>query len=492
MLIMTDASVMATLTSPITESFSSFHLLTWFINAYTVTSALVQPLSGKLSDIYGRRNCLLWANFAFLVGNALCGIATEPWHFIFGRAVAGLGGGCLHSVSTFLASDIIPLRSRGFWQGVSIVAFGVGFGIGGTLGGFITNAYGWRWVFLAQPLPILLSMILVFCLVPKYTTARTETPSVKRIDFLGSITLTMAILCLMFGAISGGNTLPWSSPMVYVPLALSPVLVAIFCQVEIKVAKEPMIPVQLLANRTILGACLTNLLNSIANTTMMYYVPMDLEVRDYSAARAGIRLLPYAIGAFVGSVGAGALMNITGRYWRILFVSQIAMLAASTVFLVIPTDSSTDYVSFIVLLVIGLGMGGSLITTLLALISAADHKHQAVLTSVSYAFRTTGNVLGTTAAGAIFQNVLDQQLWSRFGDKRDAGPLIPAVRRRKIDIDDLPRGWKEGVLQSYAKAFLMVFIFVVAVYVAASITASIIRENRLHKTLKRSEEPIES
>ena len=145
-----DGTIIATLTAPISASFNSLSLLSWLASSYFIANAAFQPLSGRLTDIFSRRTGLIFSNVFFAAGNLICGLATSESVMILGRVVAGIGGGGLGVISTFVASDLIPLRRRGVWQGFANVCFGVGASVGGFLGGWINDTWGWRNAFLIQ------------------------------------------------------------------------------------------------------------------------------------------------------------------------------------------------------------------------------------------------------------------------------------------------------------------------------------------------------
>ena len=88
-----DTTIIATISAPITTTFHSFALFSWLASAYLIANAALQPLSGKLTDIFGRRNGLIWANVFFGAGTLICGLAQEEWVILLGRIVAGMGGG---------------------------------------------------------------------------------------------------------------------------------------------------------------------------------------------------------------------------------------------------------------------------------------------------------------------------------------------------------------------------------------------------------------
>jgi len=119
-----DSSIMATLSGPIASEFQSLSLLSWLATAYLIANATFQPLSGRLTDIIGRGPGLVFSNVMFALGNLLCGIAKGKWGMIVGRVIGGVGGGGLMSISTFLASDLVPLNRRGVVQGVGNIAYG--------------------------------------------------------------------------------------------------------------------------------------------------------------------------------------------------------------------------------------------------------------------------------------------------------------------------------------------------------------------------------
>jgi MFS family permease len=123
-------------------------IISWLESAYLIALTLVQPLSGKLTDIYGRRAGLLFCAMVFAVDNALCGLARVKSVLILGRVVAGAGAGGLNVIGTFVGNDLIPLQARGTWQGFGNIVYTAGIGLGGVVGGSISNFGGWRWAFL--------------------------------------------------------------------------------------------------------------------------------------------------------------------------------------------------------------------------------------------------------------------------------------------------------------------------------------------------------
>lgn len=130
-----DSTLVATLSGPISASFNSGRSFAWIASGYVIANAAIQPLSGKLTDIYGRRAGLVFAVTFFASGTLMCGLASSDRAMIAGRVIAGIGGGCTNTISSFVASDLVPLRRRGVWQGFANIVYGTGMSLGGVYGG---------------------------------------------------------------------------------------------------------------------------------------------------------------------------------------------------------------------------------------------------------------------------------------------------------------------------------------------------------------------
>jgi MFS family permease len=479
-----DSTIIATLVTPISTAFSSFSALSWLASAYLIANAACQPLSGRLTDIFSRRSGLLFSNVFFGIGTLICGLSTSAGMIIAGRVIAGMGGGGLGAISTFVASDLIPLRRRGLWQGIGNICWGLGSGIGGLFGGWVNDVWGWRWAFLIQVPFIFISALLVFFKV-NVPVKKTETPSIKRVDFQGALTLVSALVLLLFGLNAGGNTVPWTHPLVLTTLPLSALLFGAFVYVEEKFASEPIIPVRLLLDRTVASACLTNWFNTMATFSLIFYGPLYFQVvMDLSPAESGARLIPQSLGTAVGSLGSGLIMRSTGKYyWLNVAIEALFMLACGTICTLSLTTPAL--LPFIYLALSGICYGGMLTVNLSALIAAVDHAHQAVVTSASYTFRSTGATIGITVASAIFQNVLKLQLWARLGDREGAAKVIARIRGNVEEVKLLPDDWRGPILESYMTALRSVFFFCLGLSMLGFAIGLVMREHKLHGNLSR-------
>ena len=481
-----DATIIATLAAPISTSFNSLSLLSWLASAYLVANAACQPLSGRLTDIFSRRTGLVFSNIFFAAGNLLCGLANSEWSMIAGRVIAGVGGGGLMAIATFVASDLVPLRKRGLIQGVGNVCFGTGAGVGGIFGGWVNDVWGWRVAFLAQVPLVVVSGFLVWWLVdvpPK----KSEKSKLSRVDFLGSFALVVTLVLLLLGLNSGGNVVPWTHPLVLVSLPLSFLALLAFIYIEACIASEPVIPVRLLLNRTVAAACMCNWFCTMATFMILFYIPIFFQVKGLSTAAAGTRLIPHSIGASVGSLSSGIIMNRTGRY-RLLSSFNLTAFCLGVGLLCTLNMATTSWTAFIFIFLIGSGYGGMLTVTLLAVIAAVDHSHQAVITSATYAFRSTGSTIGITIASAVYQNILISSLHARFDGRPGAGQEIGRIRDSLEELRHLPSGWKEGVFECFEGAFKAVFLTALGIAVLGWLCGAFMGEHTLHENLERRAE----
>ncbi|KAH0829722.1 hypothetical protein AYO21_10627 [Fonsecaea monophora] len=481
-----DSSMMATLTTPVANEFHTFSLLSWVASSYLIATAAVQPLTGRLTEIFGRKDGVLYCIVFFGLGNLICGIANNTWTLIAGRVVAGAGGGGLFAIQTMVVTDLVPLRKRGVWQGIGNIVFGGGSCLGGVFGGWINQTLGWRPAFLIQVPFVVVSAFVVAIYVQLPSPPHSDKNKLARVDFLGAITLVGSLVLLLFGLNSGGNLVPWNHPLVLTTLPLSAVLLIAFLVIEEKWAAEPLILVRLFLNRTVTAACVSNWFEMMSLYGMFFYMPIYLRLRGLNSSQQGSELISQGTGLLVGSLVAGFAVKRTGRYFYLNWMF-IGFYVGASVLLCMLDMAFPLWVAPVCLAMFGFGYGGMFVISLLALIAAIDHSEQAIATSASYIFRSTGSTIGVTITSAVFQNVLKASLWSRFGNEPDAATIIGRIRN-DLDLDLVPRSWRHGVEESYMGALRSVWFTILALTVLASLTSLAMKEYKLYNTISRREE----
>ena len=246
----------------------------WIATAYFLTLTSFQPLYGKLSDIFGRKQCLLFAYIIFGLGCLFCGLAQNMTQLIIARAVAGVGGGGMTTVVSILLSDVVSLRERGTWQGYVNIIYASGAAAGAPLGGILSDTIGWQWAFLAQTPLCAVAFIAVSLMLnlPAIDESHWK-EKFRRIDFLGAVTLLSAVVCLVFGVDRGGN-MSWTDKLTLATLVASVFLFILFSIVEVYFAPEPFTPGRIIFERTLFAAYLCNFFSFAGHMAALFFVQL--------------------------------------------------------------------------------------------------------------------------------------------------------------------------------------------------------------------------
>ncbi|KAM0253576.1 hypothetical protein ACHAQJ_007248 [Trichoderma viride] len=440
----------------------------WIATAYFLTLTSFQPLYGKLSDIFGRKECLLFAYAVFGLGCLGCGLAQSMTQLCVARAIAGIGGGGMSAVVTILFTDIIPLQERGVWQGYINMIYVAGTSTGGPLGGFFADSLGWRWSFSIQAPLCLVAWLLVYFFLDIEPPSKDHWVSkVRQIDFLGAFTLVLAVVSLLVGLDSGPN-LGWSHRITIVALSLTPVLFTLFLFVEMKVAKHPFAPGHLILSRGLLPGYLINMFAMACQMSVFFFMPLYFQaVKGLSATASGALLAPASIGGVMGSLTGGWVIKRTGKfYWPT--VIGYALLSFSMIPLILSVWYGWLFGSDAGFVLSTVGNGVGITTILIALLANAAVEDSAVVIACSYLFRSLGSSIGVGISSAVLQQVLRTQLASRIGD--DAGQIEDKVRQSLDFIKELPPLVAQQVRSSYqiatVGAFVPSFFFGLACFTA--------------------------
>ncbi|CAK9441294.1 uncharacterized protein LODBEIA_P51630 [Lodderomyces beijingensis] len=490
-----DATVVTTLLSLIASELHAVQNISWIATAYLLSSAAFQPIFGKISDIFGRRALLLGCSLLFGIGCMIC-VTDSLWWLVFGRFVTGIGGSGLTSIGTMTMSDLIPLRDRGLYQGLANIFFGLGSASGGIVGGLVADTLGWKWVFALQvPLALIVGLAIFFNLkLPAGSPGlgmhgEDIRQKLKRVDFLGSFCLISSLMLFLTAASMGGREIAYSSNSFLGLILSSFVLISAFVYVEAYVSAEPIIPIELLGNRTVLASSLTNWFYTMAVFTTLFYIPIYFtSVMSLTASQNGLRLVPNFLGVSCGSVGAGYYMKRTGKYYKLAVFSGILSILG-VVKITLLTPQTPVWQQFILLIPSGLGYAAILTVTLLALIAAAPMKFQACTTSIQYTFRSTGSTLGVSIASAIFSNIVLQQLTRNVNavvsDPKKAAKIIAKALDSTSYVNDAPEYVKGAIRSSYDAGCKGAFYFALLTIILGFVSSLFMREHKLHTSINR-------
>lgn len=400
-----DNTVLATLTSTISSRFAAANQGAWLGTAYLLSSCCFTPIYGRLADIFGRRAAHMVATFWFILGTALCTIAPSMHTLIAARFIAGIGGGGVQSMAVIILTDLVDLRYRGLFQGYANIVFGLGSGLGGPVGGWVSDTFGWRAAFGMQVPLLLVGAVLTFgCLTgdlggveaarvkaasasASVSTSPSSSDStaaasaswkgkLKQIDYLGSATLVLAVASLILGLslktsslTSSGSEYFWTDPHILGLLLASLLFTLAFLYVEARIAPAPVLPFSLLRRRTPASVAASLAIVAASQFSLMYNVPLFFTaVKLDSASVAGAHLLPYSVLVGVGSLSVGYIIRRTGRYWWTCVGSGIVVLVSAAALCFWGKDSP-EWFTWIAQAPSGFGYAGVLTGTLVALMT---------------------------------------------------------------------------------------------------------------------------
>lgn len=272
-----DMTIIAPALPSIASSFNSLSQVTWVATSYFVTENTFQPTFGKFSDIFGRKVVLFAALFIFTAGSIICGASQSLLMLISGRALQGLGGGGLHSLTYIIIADLVPLEIRGKYQAIFGSVYIFSSIIGPLLGGWLTDAINWRWNFWINiPLGAIVLIIFAFTLrLP--TPAGSIKSKLKKVDVIGTVLLVGSVLCLLLCVEWAMKEFPWSNIAVWGLFILAVLLAACFIMTELRV-KEPLMPMRLYRNRNIWLSSLLAFFAGIPLYGLIIYIPNYYQV----------------------------------------------------------------------------------------------------------------------------------------------------------------------------------------------------------------------
>ncbi|HNQ06881.1 MAG TPA: MDR family MFS transporter, partial [Tetrasphaera sp.] len=397
----------------------------WVATAAMLVSAIVVPIVGKFSDLYGRRGFYLAGLAVFMIGSLVCGLAPNFWTLVAGRAIQGLGMGTVMPLAQTIIGDIIPPRHRGKYQGVMGAVFGVTSVAGPLAGGWITDNLGWRWLFWTSiPFGIAAtSVVFRFLHLPHQRRD-------ARVDVAGIATLTPGLVAVLLATSWGGTTYAWSSSVILGLYAAGALLLAAFVYAESRAA-EPILPLRLFRNSIVALANIAAFGVAMVMFGAIIYIPVFAQgVVGVNATNSGLILLPLMLGLIVCGILAGQLITRTGRYKEIM-LAGVALMAAGVWLLTRLTHTATSGELTTAMIVLGVGLGLCLQQYTLLVQNASARGDLGVATASTQFFRNVGSTVGI----AIFGTVMTTGLQAAILDHLPASAAAkPAASGQQIGV----------------------------------------------------------
>src|SRR3984957_15282978 len=415
-------TIVATALPTIGRAFDDFENLSWVVIAYLLTSTVVAPLCGKLSDIYGRG----------------------------GMMVGGLGGVGMAPLTQSFIADAVPPRERGYYQAYTGSVWIVAGAAGPVLGGVIAEHLHWSVIFWLN-VPLALAAALLsnrqLKLVPVHERAH-------KIDLTGAALMMAAAVALLLALTWGGTRYPWLSQQIAGLIIAAAVISAAFIWWVLR-APEPFLPLAVLNNPVMRAGCLTTACTQGVSIGLTIFVPLYYEmVHGLSASDSGLALIPIVMMTTPGSYLSGRAMLYMDRYkWAPIVMLSIA--AAAVALLVVHPLMPVWTVALITGLV-GIGTGSSYPTVTVSIQNAVAHQQIGVAMGAMNFFRALASAFVVAVMGAIM--LADLGASPQRGGAASSAFIASAA---SASLDDLARAFSH----IFAVAVIFLIIGIVALMI---------------------------
>jgi EmrB/QacA subfamily drug resistance transporter len=371
--------------------------LVWVVNAYMLTYGGFLLLGGRLGDLYGHRRLFLAGIVLFTLASLACGLSSTQESLVTARAVQGLGGAVVSAVAMALIMNLFTepaerAKAMGFF---GFVMAGGG-SVGVLLGGLLTGALNWHWIFLVN-LPIGVA-VYALCLV--LIPGGRGPAGTERLDIGGAVTVTVSLMLAVY-AIVNGNEAGWTSAQTVGLLAAAAVLFGLFLYIEARV-RAPLMPLGLFALRNVATANVVGMLWSAAMFAWFFISALYMQlVLDYSPMQIGLAFLPSNLIMAAFSLGLSARMVMRFGI-RAPLAAGLALAALGlALFAISPVDGG--FVAHVLpgMLLLGLGAGMALNPLLLAAMSEVNQSESGLASGVVNTSFMMGGALGLAVLASL-------------------------------------------------------------------------------------------
>ena len=403
-----DQTIVGTALPRIVAELNGLEFYSWVLTAYLVTSTIMTPISGKLGDLFGRKPLLLIGMVGFVLASALCGQARDMMQLVAFRGVQGLFAGVLFSSVFASIADIFTIERRTRIQGLFGGIFGIASVVGPTIGGYLTDNVGWRWVFYVNVPVGIAAVLFVFLTMPRAAHQATW----RDIDFIGAGALAAGLAPILV-AFSITRDHSWGSPEVLGLLIAGAAMLVVFYLLERR-TDHPIVPFELFKNRTFTVSVLVGFLVAVGMFGAIVYVPLVYQgVLGIAATNSGLLVTPMMVGLIAGSVLTGQLMLRIKRY-RYLGTFGTGLVAIGTFLMSTITPDTKELEIVRDLVIVGFGVGITFPLYLNAVQSAVEPRYIGVVTSQIQFFRNVGATIGTAILGAFLSQRLPVNIQAKI------------------------------------------------------------------------------
>jgi EmrB/QacA subfamily drug resistance transporter len=408
----------------------SLDRILWVVNVYSLALAVLMVTAGRLGDLRGKKELFIAGISLFTVASAVCGISQTSAELISARAVQGIGAALLLPQTLSIIVDIFPPKQRGAALGIWGTVAGVSGAAGPTIGGLLVSHLDWRWIFFVNiPLGII-ALVGAVAIMPA-TKHRVS----HRFDGVGVALSTAMLFCLTFGLIEG-EPFGWDTRIWGLLIAAVVLFVVLLVHQRGQQENEPLIPFALFRDRNFSVMNIVGIAVSFGVVGLLLPLTIYLQsVREFSALKAGLTLLPLSLGTFIMAGPAGIIAGKFGGKW--ILMAGLTAFAGGLAWIVAVADPSAGWFAFAPpLFLIGLGAG----CTFAPMASEVMRNVPARLTGAASGLNNALRQVGSVLAGAVIGAVLQSQLASSLAKQAEAR------------AGDLPAGSRSTFVQGFKAA----------------------------------------
>ncbi|MGC8612219.1 MAG: MFS transporter [Athalassotoga sp.] len=305
--VMNSSALLIALPDIAKELNTSMILVIWVIMSYMLSVTILVPAIGRVADIFGRKNLYVDGFALFTVTSFFAGLSQNGPELLILRIVQSVGGALMIANSAAIVTDAFPRKELGRALGINAMVVAVGFTLGPVIGGLLTVALGWRWVFFFNvPLGII-GTIWAWLQIKEVE----KMPSDQKFDWFGAITLTGGLFGILM-AMSLGGLYGWGSLTTVIGFVVGAILMLVFVYLESR-TRDPLLDLTFFKNRLMGFAYTSTLFNGIANGSLTFLLIFYLQgIKSMSPFEAGLMLTPFAIAMMVAAPISGALSDKYG------------------------------------------------------------------------------------------------------------------------------------------------------------------------------------
>ncbi|MBV7504174.1 MFS transporter [Bacillus sp. sid0103] len=386
-----DATIMNTTMPIIAKELGRFDLYAWSFASYMITSTILSPVAGRLSDLFGRKKVFGSGILLFLMGSLMCGMSANMIQLVIFRAVQGIGAGFMMPFPAIIAGDLFSVEKRGKIQALFTAMWGLSAVLAPLLGSFFVEFMTWRWIFFVN-LPVCL--IAFVTLLPYKENYQ---PKKAKVDYIGAILFAVGVTFLLLDTIVKENRILY--------LLIGLVFLVVFYFYE-KKQTSPIVPLSMFKNKMISRININAFIGTTALFGTASFIPLFLQnIAGLSLFLSGVALLGTAVGWMAAAVPAGKWILKYG--YRTLLIIGNALLFGSGALLTQLNPSHGFWFVFLVMFVQGLAFG--LLTTvgMIGVQQLVGAHERGISTSFFMFCRNMGTAIGVTVMGALLTSGSD-------------------------------------------------------------------------------------